>query len=500
MSFTSFNDRPLRTREEIARGVHAISLRRGLDELATVIALMTIATEAGSKGQWWCPWNGKDPTSKNYPHDSESNDGRSVGYFQQQNGRAGETVTGSDNWWGAMQSRMTLDQAANMFLSRLADDYGRARDNRTLAGQFAQRVQGSTFPDRYAQHWDEAWDVLRRALTDQPTPTPAGDVGFTGDPVWLEDVLREALGDRLVVEGDWVHRGTGGTMGDIWGVMIHHTGNINETVAHIRDGVQQQHEFLHGPLAQCLLTPDGKCHLIAVGPCNHAGDGFYPSLGSNNGNRRLIGFECCWPTPRPDLPPLFYDPNERWSTPLIITMRDATAAVLKKLGYGSARAIGHREYAPHRKIDPANMSMDWFRGEVQKDLDGVVFPGEVAIAQPGPLAVAPPMVALSVDTRTDRQLLGEICDQLPGPGGQGGPQFSGQAVVDQLAEIARLATDLRSQLDELRAMQPGPRPNGQSGDGAVKRAAAGKKTAAKKTPGKRAAKRTPVKRAAAKTP
>jgi N-acetylmuramoyl-L-alanine amidase len=321
-------------------------------------------------------------------------------------------------------------------------------------------------------------------------------MAFAGDPVWLEDVLREALGDRLVVEGDWVHRGTGGTMGDIWGVMIHHTGTINETVAHIRDGVQQEHEFLHGPLAQCLLTPDGKCHLIAVGPCNHAGDGFYPGLGSNNGNRRLIAFECCWPTPRPDLPPVFYDPNERWSTPLIITMRDATAAVLKKLGHGSARAIGHKEYAPNRKIDPGNMSMDWFRGEVQKDLDGVVFPGELALPQTGPLAVAPPMSAPPIRTSTDLQLRGEICDQLPGRlGGQGSPQFGGQAVADHLEEIARLAADLRSQIDGLRAMQLGPGLKPQPGDGPVKKAGVRKKAAAKK-----AAKKPPAKRAAAQTP
>jgi hypothetical protein len=325
-------------------------------------------------------------------------------------------------------------------------------------------------------------------------------VGFVGDPVWLEDVLREALGHRLVVEGDWVHRGTGGTMGDIWGVMIHHTGNINETVANIRDGVQQEHEFLHGPLAQCLLTADGKCHLIAVGPCNHAGKGFYPGLGSNNGNRRLIAFECCWPTPRPDLP-LLYDPNERWSTPLIITMRDATAAVLKRLGVGSARAIGHKEYAPNRKVDPGNMSMDWFRGEVQKDLDGVVFPGELAVPQPGPLAVAALVSAPPDRTSTDLQLRGELCDQLPGqPGGQGSPQFSVQAVADQLAEIARLATDLRSQLDDLRAMQLGPGSNRQSGDGAAKKAAVSKKAAAKKVPAKHAPKKAGAKKAPAKAP
>lgn len=503
MSFTSFNGRPLHTREEIARAVHAVALRRGLDELATVIALMTIATEAGSQGQWWCPCNAKDPTSRNYPHDSEADDGRSVGYFQQQNGRAGEVVTGGDNWWGTMQSRMTLELAANEFLARLASDYGRAKDNPVLAGAFAQRVQGSRFPERYTQHWNEAWDVLRRALADQPTRAAVADRGFTGDPVWLEDVLREALGDRLVVEGDWVNRGTGGSMGDIWGVMIHHTANINETVAHIRDGVQQEHGFLHGPLAQCLLTADGRCHLIAVGPCNHAGDGFYPGLGSNNGNRRLIAFECCWPTPRPDLP-LGYDPHEQWSTPLIITMRDATAAVLKKLGVGSARAIGHKEYAPNRKIDPANMDMNWFRGEVQKDLDGVIFPGERAVPQRGPLPgwleAGAPTMASPVSVSVDRQPVRELCDLLPGSGGQVVAEVPDRTVADQLAELGRLATELRGQLDELRALQPGPVANGQSGDGTPKKAAATKQVAAKKVPGKGAtARKLPAKKVAGET-
>jgi hypothetical protein len=490
MSFVSFNDRPLRTREEVAREVHAVSLRRGLDELATVIALMTIATEVGSQGQWWCPWNAKDPTSNNYPHDSESNDGRSVGYFQQQNGRAGEIVTGGDNWWGSMQSRMTLDQAADKFLERLTNDWRRAEGNPALAGQFAQDVQGSAFGFRYAQHWGEAWDVLHRALAVRPAgPSPRDAARFSGDPVWLEDVLRDALGDRLVVEGDWANRGTGGSMGEIWGVMIHHTANINETVAHIRDGVQQPGGFLHGPLAQCLLTPDGKCHLIAVGPCNHAGPGFYPGLGSDNGNRRLIGFECCWPTPRPDLP-LGYDPHEQWSTPLVITMRDATAAVLQKLGVGSARAIGHKEYAPNRKIDPANMDMNWFRGEVQRDLDGVVFPGEQAVPRPGPLAAARRMAPFGA--RDDRQPLGELCDLLPGSGGHPGPEPDGDSVGDRLAQIERLAAELRSLLDELRAVQVDPHANGHDGR-AAERTNGGSKPVAKKAPAKAVAKKATAK-------
>ncbi|ADX31969.1 endolysin [Tsukamurella phage TPA2] len=171
MSFTRFDPQPLLSRVEIARRVHKVSLARGLDELATVIALMTISTEVGAGDgtarHWWCPANRKDAASLNFPHDSESDDSRSVGYYQQQN-----SAVGVDDWWGTMRSRMTLELATDVFLDRLADDYGRAAGNPKLAGQFAQRVQGSAFPDRYAQRWDEAWAVLREALRTEPAPTP----------------------------------------------------------------------------------------------------------------------------------------------------------------------------------------------------------------------------------------------------------------------------------------------------------------------------------------
>lgn len=515
MSWVSFEPQPLRTREEVARIVHGVSVRRGLDELATAIALMTIAVESGSNGHWWCPWNAKDSTSRNYQFDSQSDDGFSVGYFQQQNRRPGETPSGGDDWWGPMRSRMTLEDAADQFLGRLTHDWRRAADNPALAGRFAQDVQGSGFGERYQQHWDEAWDVLRRALAEAPVPEPAAvtrksgeTVGFVGDPVWLEEVLREALGDRLVVEPDWEKRGTGGAMGDVWGVMIHHTGNINETVSAIRDGVHQPGGFLPGPLAQCLIKPDGTCHLIAVGPCNHAGRGSYPGVGTDCGNRRLIGFECCWPTPRPELPG-GCDSCEPWSAPLIITMRDATAAVLRKLGYSSERVIGHKEYAgsAQGKWDPGNLSMDWFRGEVQKDLDGVVFPGEQSehSPEPDPAPVLPPKLLPDPNPRSDRQLLEDIWDQLRGPGGNGWRQLGGNTVVDYLHEIGSFATDLRQQLDELSAMLEAltsTRPSTTNGSTATTNAAAKKvppkRNPAKKPPAKKTAARAPARKSPAK--
>ena len=204
-------------------------------------------------------------------------------------------------------------------------------------------------------------------------------MAVSGDPVWLEDVWRAALGDRLVVHPGWKNRGTGGVMGVIWGTMVHHTGNDNERVEVIRDGVQQPSGWLPGPLSQALITRDGKLHLIAVGPCNHAGSGNWGNL--TNGNRDCIGIECA------------YDGNPlRWPDAMIITLRDACAAVSKHIGKRAADSVcGHKEYAKPqgRKIDPGNMDMNWFRGEVQKDLDGFVFPGE-APSGPVPPEQKPP--------------------------------------------------------------------------------------------------------------
>lgn len=183
MSFVWFAEKPLRTREQIAREVHAVSLERGLDELATVLALMCIAVEVGAQDtngeqQWWCPWNEADPESKMYSFDSQSDDGRSVGYFQQQKGPNGEP------WWGSTRDEMTLAIAANNFLDRLSDDYHDAEGNSQLAGEFVANVQqcNPAYRGRYAEKWGEAWDVFNRAMENKPvlppvtppvTPSPA---------------------------------------------------------------------------------------------------------------------------------------------------------------------------------------------------------------------------------------------------------------------------------------------------------------------------------------
>ncbi|OBK00082.1 hypothetical protein A5746_20965 [Mycolicibacterium conceptionense] len=238
-------------------------------------------------------------------------------------------------------------------------------------------------------------------------------MGVSGDPVWLEDVLRPALGDRLRTLPGWQTDGVGGTMGQIWGVIWHHTGNAAEKPESISIGRPD----LKGPLAQIHIAPDGIVTIVAVGPCNHAGAGSYPGLPTNNANAYTIGVECAWPTIRPDGT---YDPGERWPDAQIISMRDVAAALTKHLGVDVSHNIGHKEWAgaAQGKWDPGNLDMNWFRGEIQKDIDGYQFPGEgTTPEQPGP--ILPPDYAK------------ETWDQLRIEW----PQLGGRTLVDTVAAI-----------------------------------------------------------------
>jgi hypothetical protein len=475
MSFTEFDAKPLRTREDVAREVHKVSLGLGLDELATVIALMTISTEVGAADgdgnrQWWCPANpNNDPETVKFDHDSTSDDSRSSGYFQQQPGPNGEA------WWGTAQKRMTLAESAGMFLSRLSNDYRTARDAHS-AGVFAQLVQGSAFPDRYREKWDEAHEVLSRALgaarpAVRDVQALPKQVGWTGDPVWLEDVLRPVLGNKLKTLDGWNQRGHG-DFGDIWGVMWHHTGNANERAESIRDGRPD----LDGPLANLHIAPDGTVTIVAVGVCWHAGKGDYPGLPSDNANSRMIGIECAWPTIRGDGS---WDENERWPDAQIISMRDVGAALTNRLGYGAERNIGHKEWAGTKqgKWDPGNIAMDWFRGEIAKAMRGEFAVKPEVVAPPIPIEV--PRLPAPANPRTDRMLLEDIWTQLRGPEGNGWPQLNNKTLVDYVADLGRYAATLNQNLAVLRETNGGVKP----------KKAPAKKAVAKKAPAKKAAPR-----------
>src|SRR4029077_6115013 len=128
---------------------------------------------------------------------------RSVGYFQQQNGRAGEELPAGDrdNWWGPMSSRMDLKGSTIKFLDELADDYHRALGNPAVATELISNVQrpAEGLRGAYAKHYDYCWSLLRWALDQGPigpvAPLPPKPTGvqpnpeWRGNPIWLPQVL-----------------------------------------------------------------------------------------------------------------------------------------------------------------------------------------------------------------------------------------------------------------------------------------------------------------------
>jgi len=260
-------------------------------------------------------------------------------------------------------------------------------------GEDVSRTQ--YFQSEYPLHRDH---VHTRQAAPIPLPKyPSTEVpketavGWTGDPIWLADVLRAQKPALKVRElPDWQEYGHG-DMRQLLGVVIHHTGNARETAESIRKGRPD----LEGPLSQLHIAQDGTVTVVAAGVCWHAGTGSYPGIPTDAANYHTIGIECAWP--RDTTITEATQTRERWPDAQIIAMRDTVAAILTRLGLGSDRVIAHKEWAPTRKFDPGNLSMAFFRQEVAK-------------AQRGDFKKAEPKVVVPQYPRdwTDRQLLEAI--------------------------------------------------------------------------------------------
>lgn len=144
-------------------------------------------------------------------------------------------------------------------------------------------------------------------------------------------------------------------------IIAHHTassvqsGNFgsNNIVTYGREG-------LPGPLCQFLLGRDGVVRVVAKGYANHAGYGG-PKAGipANQGNTYSYGIEA--------------ENNgigERWTEKQLNAYYRLCAALLVWMGTKDvSKVIGHKEWAPARKIDPAGLSMDRFRARVKDALN-----------------------------------------------------------------------------------------------------------------------------------
>jgi hypothetical protein len=175
---------------------------------------------------------------------------------------------------------------------------------------------------------------------------------------WMADVLRQA-GLQVIETPGWTKR-SHGPMGDIRGVLCHHTagGGSNDWKV-VRDG----RPGLPGPLAQLTLERSGEFRLIASGQCWHAGQADSDAIARrvactrNNGNQHLIGIE-----------------GVSGGTSWTPAQRDAyprgVAALLGAVELGADRCLGHKEWAPRRKVDPGNWDMNAMRVTVGNHLRG----------------------------------------------------------------------------------------------------------------------------------
>jgi peptidoglycan hydrolase-like protein with peptidoglycan-binding domain len=176
--------------------------------------------------------------------------------------------------------------------------------------------------------------------------------------IWLKDVLKTA-GLKVATTHGWEDRGHG-DMGQILGVMCHHTAGSRTGNMPSLDTLIKGREDLPGPLAQLGLARDGTYYIIAAGRCYHAGDGIWK--GFVNGNSNFIGIEGENTGRADDFP---------WPEVQMDAYRRGVAAILKFVGREADFCAGHKEYAlPKGRKSDSSFNMDTFRSMVAEILAG----------------------------------------------------------------------------------------------------------------------------------
>lgn len=176
--------------------------------------------------------------------------------------------------------------------------------------------------------------------------------------IWLPEVLKDAHLKVAEVDG-WEDHGHG-DVGNILGVICHHTAGPKQGNMPSLNTLVRGRGDLPGPLAQLGLGRDGTFYVIAAGRSWHAGKGIWN--GFTNGNSNFIGIEAENTGLANDLP---------WPEVQMDAYRRGVVAILKHLGRNAGDCAGHKEYArpAGRKIDPS-FDMIAFRARVAAILDG----------------------------------------------------------------------------------------------------------------------------------
>jgi len=171
------------------------------------------------------------------------------------------------------------------------------------------------------------------------------------------EMRRQGL--RVVEVGGWRERGRPLPYGPLVGVVFHHDASSRSSGAKGALGtIVKGRSDVPGPLAQFQVGRDGTWYVVAAGRSNHAGKGgAWRTVPRDSGVRYLIGVETAND-----------GRGEPWSGQLLDRLDLGFACILKVLGRGPSWLIGHKEWAPGRKIDPSGIDMDRWRARVGAEL------------------------------------------------------------------------------------------------------------------------------------
>lgn len=154
--------------DRYALAIMAVCRRLGISERGSKITLSVGLVETNLTMYA----NSNEPASLNLPHDAVGSDHLSSGIYQQQPP------------WGPLADRMDVTRSTTIFLTvdngpgvrgltKIRDPQGNVYDYNDTAnspGFYAQKVQGSAFPDRYDERYAEA-----AALYDKLAPLLTGE-------------------------------------------------------------------------------------------------------------------------------------------------------------------------------------------------------------------------------------------------------------------------------------------------------------------------------------
>jgi len=156
----------------------------------------------------------------------------------------------------------------------------------------------------------------------------------------------------------WKTRGHG-PLTKVEGIVAHHTAGPKSGNYPSLNVVTKGRSDLSGPLCNVGLARDGSVYVVAAGRAYHAGVGHGYGFPTNNANAYTIGIEA-ESTGHGD-----------WTASQISAYPRLIAAIAKHYGFSISHVIGHLEWSPGRKVDPAGWpgGMDGLRRSAQAELD-----------------------------------------------------------------------------------------------------------------------------------